>query len=89
MSQWLDQVAIANAGFFSIPRGAYPQKEREKFNNLGRKPFQTVERLPGTEKAEWTGANPAGAQVYQQAFPFLDQVHNREIGRHNASAGGG
>ena len=87
LSSFLDHIWLANTGFLDVPAGSFRPEERRKLDTIGEKRFSVVERMPGSQPAEWRGVDPSTLNAFQHLLPTIESVHNRESGTHNSSRG--
>lgn len=87
-TRWVESMFIANAQFLDVVKGAYPRGEEEKLNNIGRNPYQLIQRYPGMEPAQFINSNPTGANTLAAGSAFLQEIKDNISNVYSIHRGG-
>ena len=87
LSMLMDHMWLMTMGFMDVPQNSYRPEERAKMKRIGREMLTIMERLPGSQPAQWRGHEGTGAQAFQGLMPLFDEIQDREGGLHDSSRG--
>ena len=74
ISQYLNQLFLANVGFLHSYQGSMDEEEEEKLVNAGRDPMLHIRTRPGFNPPSFQGVNPTGMQAAASAIPLIKDV---------------
>ena len=77
LSRYLESLFISVQQALFYYEGSMASGEEAKLDLIGKRPMQRIKLYPGQQLPQWAGANPIAAQLFQQAIPFIGELHSR------------
>ena len=88
ISQYLNQLFLANVGYLHSYKGSLNPEELEKIPGIGRDPMTHIESTPGIPPPSFQGMNPTGMQAAASAIPLIkDIIMDNMSGVHRVDRG--
>jgi len=80
VSQLLEQLFLANVGYWHVFKGSLMPQEREKLTKLFYEPHQVIESQIGVPPPEHRGVNPTGLQAASSILPLIRKLSDDTSG---------
>lgn len=87
VTMMLDQLFMANIGYFHVTRGSLNPEERQKLEDIPRKPFSVIETAQGMNPPSWQGMNPGAPSLFVRALDTMSGIMDKISGIHEPSRG--
>lgn len=87
VTMMLDQLFMANVGYFHTYKGSLNPEERQKLADIPRKPFTVIETAQGMQPPTWQGMNPGAPTLFVRALDTMSQIMDKISGIHEPSRG--
>lgn len=79
-SRYLESLFVSVQQALFYFQGSMPAGEQAKLDLIGKRPMQKIALYPGQQPPAYVGANPAAAQLFQAAIPFLSDLKDKVSG---------
>lgn len=87
VTMMLDQLFLANVGYFHTVKGSMNPEERAKLANIPRHPFSVIETAQGMPPPEWRGMNPGAPTLFVRALDTMSGIMDKISGIHEPARG--
>ncbi|GEM_PF-2973476 len=87
VTMMLDQLFLANVGYFHTYKGSLNPEERQKLEDIPRKPFTVIETAQGMPPPAWQGMNPGAPTLFVRALDTMSGIMDKISGIHEPSRG--